>query len=97
MVPAEAALANEKHAFNTQLKEVLLVTLALTHNKGSMARTWKDTNPSALCWTQSDEMLLPLLHEYLTHAVITKPQILAAGHVRLHCPWPLWTKTYIPI
>lgn len=32
-----------------------------------MARTCKDTNPSALCWTQSDEMLLPLLHEYLTH------------------------------
>lgn len=57
-----------------------------------MARTWKDTNPSVLCWTQSDEMLLPLRQEYLTHAIITKPQIVAAGHVRLHCPWPLWTK-----
>lgn len=32
-----------------------------------MSRTWKDTNPSALCWTQSDEMLLPLLHEYWAH------------------------------
>lgn len=55
-----------------------------------MARTWKDTNPSALCWTQSDEMLLPLLHEYLTH--YHQPQILAAGHVRLHCPWPWRTR-----
>lgn len=24
--------------------------------------------------------------------IITKPQILAAGHVRLHCPWPWWTR-----
>lgn len=55
------------HAFNTQLKEVLLVTLALTHNKGSMARTWKRHKSSSFLLTQSDEMLLPLLQEYLTH------------------------------
>lgn len=27
-----------------------------------------------------------------TWLFITKPQTLAAGHVRLHCPWPWWTR-----
>lgn len=77
------------HAFNTQLKEVLLETLALTHNKGSVARTWKDTNPLAFCWLS----LMKCCCLCCTSTwLITKPQILAAGHVRLHCPWPWWTR-----